>query len=94
MALALMLSLSGVVMVGAVAGLLAKPGDEAIAIFAPWTGLDQSLAAVDRAGARVLGFGARGWILAVTGPQVQTALAREGAWLFLDLGKAGPLCGI
>lgn len=90
----LTLALSVLVVAGGVAGLLARPGDAAIAVFAPWTGLDHSLAAVDRAGARVLGYGARGWIIAATGPDLQTALGREGAWLFLDMGRARMLCGL
>ena len=76
----------------------AQPQDpaRAAAVFPPWWSQAETLAAADRAG-DVAGVGALSSIVITTAPggregDFARALRREGAWLVIDPGFAGP-CG-
>lgn len=76
----------------------AQPRDpaRAAAVFPPWWSQARALAAADRAG-DVAGVGALSPIVIIAAPagrerDFASALRREGAWLVIDPGFAGP-CG-
>lgn len=77
------------------AALAAPATGPVLAVFPPWTDAATITARIDRAGGRIVGFGAREWIIAVIGPSptLRDDLRDQGAILILDPRKIAALCG-